>query len=376
MQRVLQVVNIMDRGGVETLLMNIYRKIDRDSIQFDFLTHPYSQDYSYEYESEILSMGGRIYKAPSFSHNPCGYRKYIKVFFQNHPEYSVVHAHNLDSASLVYMREAKKTGRYLIAHSHNTEDHGKIIKRIMLRGCHHIIRQYPDYFYACSLPAAKFAFGKRIAESSSCQIFHNGIDVDQYFVDNALHLEMRNRLFPDARGPVFGTVGRLLPQKNQSFLLDVFADILKRDSLSELAIVGKGELRPSLEAKAKDLGIERHVHFIGSVSNVPDYLKAFDVFLLPSLYEGLPLVSIEAQASGLPTVVSNGVPPMAKCSDLIRFVDLSEGTSGWADAALEAYQKGRDQRVDRIEQVRAAGFDISEISKRLCEFYKNHEDMI
>lgn len=124
MQRVLQVVNIMDRGGVETLLMNIYRKINRESIQFDFLTHPYDQDYSYEYESEILSMGGQIYKAPSFSQNPHDYQTYIEDFFRNHPEYTVIHAHNLDSASLVYMREAKKSGRYLIAHSHNTNDHG------------------------------------------------------------------------------------------------------------------------------------------------------------------------------------------------------------------------------------------------------------
>ena len=144
MQRVLQVVNIMDRGGVETLLMNIYRKINRESIQFDFLTHPYDQDYLYEYESEILSMGGQIYKAPSFSQNLHDYQTYIKVFFRNHPEYTVVHAHNLDSASLVYMREAKKSGRYLIAHSHNTNDHGGILKRRMLQICMRVPDKLPN----------------------------------------------------------------------------------------------------------------------------------------------------------------------------------------------------------------------------------------
>lgn len=373
MQRVLQVVNIMDRGGVETLLMNIYRKINRDAIQFDFLTHPYHQDYVQEYESEILSMGGRIYKAPSFSHAPIVYKKFIKTFFQEHPEYTVVHGHNLDSASLIYMREAKESNRYLIAHSHNTEDHGGSLKRIMLRSCRHFARHYPDHFFACSEPAAEYAFGKKIAESSNCQIFHNGIDVNLYSVANDEHVAMRNRLFPNVQGPVFGTVGRLLPQKNQTFLLDIFADILKREPASEFAIVGKGELRDSLETKAKELGIRQHVHFVGSVPNVPDYLKAFDVFLLPSLYEGLPLVSIEAQTAGLPTLVSKGVPPLAACTDLIQFIDLSEGASRWAEVALEAYQNGLNHRIGQIEQVRAAGFDISCIAQRLCDFYIKHE---
>lgn len=372
MQRVLQVVNIMDRGGVETLLMNIYRKIDRDSIQFDFLTHPYRQDYLYEYEPEILSMGGKIYKAPSFSHEPQVYRAYIKEFFQKHLEYTVVHAHNLDSASLIYMREAKKSGRYLIAHSHNTNDHGGRLKRIMLQGCHHIVRRYPDHFYACSKPAAEFAFGKKIASSQDCEIFYNGIDLNQYFVDASVHNSMCKKLNLVADGPIFGTVGRLLAQKNHTFLLDVFAAILRREPSSTLVIVGKGDLQSMLEKKAKELGILQHVRFVGSVPNVPDYLKAFDVFLFPSLYEGLGMAAVEAQACGLPTLMSDEVPPLAACTDLAEFIPLSDGAEKWADESLKAYHKSIGHRLDCIEQVRDAGFDITEIAKNLCTFYKNH----
>lgn len=372
MQRVLQVVNIMDRGGVETLLMNIYRKIDRNSIQFDFLTHPYCRDYLYEYESEILSMGGKIYKAPSFSHNPREYRAYIKSFFQNHPEYTVVHAHNLDSASLVYMREAKRCGRYLIAHSHNTNDHGGSLKRQMLQICHHITRRYPDHFYACSKPAAEFAFGKKIASSLDCEIFYNGIDLERYYVNEVEHNVARKKLALDVNGPIFGTVGRLLAQKNHTFLLDVFASILRREPSSTLIIVGKGDLRAALEQKAKDLGISQHVHFVGSVPNVPDYLKAFDVFLFPSLYEGLGMAAVEAQACGLPTLMSDEVPSLAACTDLAEFIPLSDGAEKWADESLKAYHKSIGRRLDCIEQVRDAGFDITEIAKNLCTFYKNH----
>lgn len=372
MQRVLQVVNIMDRGGVETLLMNIYRKVNRESIQFDFLTHPYDQDYSYEYESEILSMGGQIYKAPSFSQNPHDYQTYIEDFFRNHPEYTVIHAHNLDSASLVYMREAKKSGRYLIAHSHNTNDHGGRLKRQMLQICHHIVRRYPDHFYACSKQAAEFAFGKIIASSCNCEIFYNGIDLARYCVNEIEHNTARKKLSLDVDGPVFGTVGRLLSQKNHTFLLDVFAAILRREPSSILIIVGKGDLRTTLERKAKDLGISQHVHFAGSVPNVPDYLKAFDVFLFPSLYEGLGMAAVEAQACGLPTLMSDEVPSLAACTDLAEFISLSADAEKWADESLRAYRESIGHRSDRIEQVRDAGFDINEIAKKLCFFYNNH----
>ncbi|PAU70258.1 glycosyltransferase [Bifidobacterium italicum] len=373
MQRVLQVVNIMDRGGVETLLMNIYRNIDREQVQFDFLTHPFSDsaNNSQEYEEEIISLGGKVYKAPSYTHNPFSYTKFISRFFQAHPEYTVVHGHNLDAAALSYMRVAKQHGRFLIAHSHNTHDRGSALKGAVLRIVHSVLRRYPDCFYACSNEAAEFAFGKRIA-SNSCEIVYNGIDVNNYRIDQRLHEELKGELFPGENGPVFINVGRLAEQKNQSFLLDVFAEILANDESALLLLIGKGPMKNILENRLRDLHIGDRVRMLGSVEDVPTYLRAADVFLFPSLYEGLPLAAVEAQAAGLPTLISSSVPSMVQCSDVVRTLDLKSGPRVWSDTALQMYEDNREKRMDCVDQVRDAGFDITTTARKLVTMYTRH----
>lgn len=372
MQRILQVVNTMNRGGIETLLMNIYRKIDKNEIQFDFLTHPFVVSAEQEYEAEIESMGGRVYKAPSFIRSPYSYTSFIKKFFSEHAEYGIVHGHNLDTASLVYMPEAKNNGRYLIAHSHNTKERGNAMRQSALSLSHRLIRKYPDRYFACSRDAAVFAFGPRIAYSTKCQIVRNGVDVSQYVVNEDIHQQMKHSMFPNVTGPLFGTVGRLAEQKNHEFLLDVFADIVRNEPTAFLAIVGRGPLQDALERKARDLGIAAHMLFAGSVPNVADYLKAFDVFLMPSLYEGLPLSAVEAQTAGLPTLLSSSIGKETLCSDMARFVSLDQGASRWAKEALQAYKENRGHRTDCLNQVKSAGFDINDVTHALQDFYMNH----
>lgn len=372
MQRILQVANIMDRGGVETLLMNIYRQIDRSEVQFDFLTHPFSLDYVQEYEPEILSMGGKVYKAPSFTKHPIQYQKFIRKFYKEHTEYNVIHGHNLDAAAMVYMREAKKAGRYLIAHSHNINDRGGIVKKFVLQDSRALIRRYPNHFFACSDEAARFAFGDTIADSRDCEILYNGIDTRQYRVDERGHRAMKERLFPNVTGPVFGNVGRLADQKNHMFLLDVFAAIKCSAPDAVLCIIGKGGLEEKLKKRSAELGILSSVHFLGSIPNVPDYLKAFDVFIFPSLYEGLGMAAVEAQAAGLPTLMSTSVPGLASCTDLSIPLNLSAGSSVWADYALRSYTVNEGRRADRAFRVREAGFDITQIARDLCDFYDAH----
>lgn len=373
MQRVLHVVNIMDRGGIETLLMNIYRKIDKSQVQFDFLTHPYSEEYIQEYEEEIKMLGGKVYKAPSFVKHPLAYKKYIHSFLQSHTEYQVIHAHNLDMAAMAYMPQVKRAGRFLIAHAHNTNERGNSIRKGVIGLNHKIIRRYPDFYFACSKDAANFAFGEKIANSSKCEIIYNGIDVSQYHVDEALHEELKQQLFHTS-APIFGNVGRLASQKNQVFLLDVFANILKEKPDAVLAIIGKGGLRKTLESQAKDLGISKHVIFVGSVANVPDYLKAFDVFIFPSLYEGLGMAAVEAQAAGLPSLISSAVPDLAFCTDLAVGLSLEDSSSKWASKALAMYEENKGKRIDCVLQVSDAGFDIGNIAKKLCNFYISHAE--
>lgn len=372
MQRILHVVNIMDRGGVETLLMNIYRQIDRNKIQFDFLTHPYDCNYNQEYEDEIISMGGRVYKAPRFIKKPMQYCRYVQQVY-NTQTYHIVHGHSLETSSVVYMREAKKHGMFLVAHAHNTGEMGKMMRRAVVNSVHRLIRQYPDFYFGCSNEAIKCQFGERIAKSNKSSVFYNGIDLSRYHVNNYEHQMQKVDIYGTGDFPVFGTVGRLSDQKNQLFLLDVFAEILKIEPAAILSIVGKGSLEETLRNKACDLGIDSHVRFEGSVPNVPSYLKAFDVFLFPSIYEGLGMAGIEAQAAGLPTLMSDSVPSLAHCTDLAEALPLSVDARGWANKALEMYSSSQGRRKDRVDLIRAAGFDIREISQRLCDFYDAHE---
>lgn len=370
MKRILMVVNVMDRGGVETLLMNIYRKINRNQYQFDFLTHPYDIDKKQEYEEEILSLGGRIYKAPRFSRTPIKYRTYINNLFRNHPEYEIVHAHNLDMAASVYMPLAKKYDRYLIAHAHNDSERGGKLRQSILQLNHLALRKYPDFYFACAQSAGEFFFGHSIATSENYRIIYNGIDVEQYRVNEETHLQYKRSLFPDVTGPIFGNVGRLSAQKNQSFLLDIFSEITGESPDARLVILGKGELLGELKEKAKRLHVEDRVVFPGSVPNASDYLKAFDVFLFPSLYEGLPLAAVEAQASGLPTLLSDAISRMVKSSDRVQFISLEASPKEWAHEALARYGEEQGNRHDCVQQVRDAGFDIDQISKDLVKFYE------
>ncbi|MGO5068624.1 glycosyltransferase [Bifidobacterium catenulatum] len=372
MKRILQVTNYMDRGGVETLLMNLYRTIDRTEFQFDFLTHPHTVDTVYSYEEEIKDLGGKVYKAPSFIKDPVAYKRFIVSFFDEHPEYHIVHAHNLDSAAMVYLREAKKRGCYTIAHSHNTKDHGNAIKRQLLRLARKQTCRYADYFYACSPEAAEYAFGKKIASSNSCRMLHNGIDLSKYQVNEEIHQRNKKKLLPQCSGPVFCNVGRLMLQKNQTFLLDIFSQIVRRDDSARLIVLGEGELHDDLLRKALNLNIADKVLFLGSVPNVPDYLKASDVFLMPSLYEGLPLAAVEAQACGLPSLLTADMSPLTFCTDLVCPISLSDSPDAWARAALESYEANRGRRADRVEQVRQSGFDIKQVAMELCDFYSSH----
>ena len=371
MQRILHVVNIMDRGGVETMLMNVYRQIDRSKMQFDFLTHPFHRSYIQEYEDEITEMGGIVYKAPRFIKNPKEYYQYIQKVYDSQP-YHIVHGHSLETSSVVYMREAKKRGMYLIAHAHSTGDKGSLASRSAVQLAHKMIRRYPDYFFGCSDEALRYHFGKKIAASDRTSIFYNGIDLSKYQVDDTEHQLTKESLYGTNTSPVFGTVGRLSNEKNQLFLLDVFAEILKKEPAATLSIIGKGGLEDTLHSRANDLGIASHVRFEGSVSNVPTFLKAFDVFLFPSIFEGLGMAGVEAQAAGLPTLMSTNVPSLAHVTDLAQSLPLEAGTEVWANKAIEMYKANLSQRKDRTDLVRAAGFDIKEIAARLSAFYDAH----
>ena len=354
--RVLHAVTYMGRGGIETMIMNYYRQIDRSKVQFDFLVH---RDFRADYDDEIESLGGRIYRLPPMVIWHRSYYKALNSFFTEHPEYRIVHSH-LNCMSTVILKAAKKHGVPVrIAHSH-------------AYGTRFVVRDY----YRVRLPGVStqlLACGKQAGDwmfrGAAYRVIPNAIDVDRYIYDPLKRREIRASLGIPAGAFVLGHIGRLNYIKNHTFLINVFAEVKKQKPESVLLLVGDGELRDELEKKVKDLGLGDSVVFTGIRSDVPDLTQAMDCFVFPSLTEGLPVALVEAQAAGLPCLISTGVPPEAAMISETRHVELSAGAAHWAKLALEC---SKLPRLDTRAAIAEAGFDIKMNAEYLQNYYLEH----
>lgn len=368
--RVLHVVGNMGIGGIETLIMNIYRNIDRDKVQFDFLIHNPTEG---EYAEEIKKLGGHIYRMPvlrdktrTYYWRYFEYKSALKKFFSEHKEIKVLHGHMTNTAS-IYMPIAMEYGnvKCCIAHSHQTEATpglSGVVTNILQR---HLENIATDYF-ACSEEAAKWIYSSEIIENGKVKIIHNGADVEKYHFSATEHEKLKNKMGHSGK-IVFGNVARFKRQKNHEFLLDIFAEIHKMNSNTVLALVGQGELEQNMKEKAVQLGLVDCVEFLGARNDVPSLLKEFDVFLLPSLFEGLPLVGIEAQAAGLPMIASSKVTPETDITGNVTFLPLELSAKEWAKKILEV--NTTFIRNDMTQKVRDAGYDIRHTAKWLQQFY-------
>lgn len=322
MIRILQCVNDMHRAGLETMLMNYYRNIDRTKIQFDFLTHrPYRSDY----DDEIEKMGGKVYYAPRlYPQNYPAYFKWMKNFFKEHPEYKIVHSH-IDTMSYLPLLAAKKAGVPIrIAHSHNTS---------LDRDFKYLLKQYfrlkinsvCTHRLACGEEAGKFLFGNR-----SFKVIPNAIDAEKFYFNEELRNKKREELGIKSEF-VVGHVGRLSYQKNHKFLIEIFKELLNKEPESLLLLVGVGEKEEELRNQVKNLGIDDKVRFLGNRSDVNELYQAMDVFVMPSFFEGIPVVGVEAQFADLPCVFSDKVPEEVKFSSKVEFISLSAEYNIWVN---------------------------------------------
>lgn len=370
MFRVLQVIGAMDRGGAETLIMNLYRSIDRSEIQFDFMVH---EERICDYDEEIRKLGGRIYRVPRLSgFNTLAYKKAFRAFFAEHAEHPVVHGH-IGSGAALYLGEAKRAGRYTIAHSHN-RNFPLSPAELAFRALSFPTRYIADYFLAASPDAGRDRFGKRFGDPRRSAVLKNGIKLDQYTCDPASHERAKEALgYGDLS--VIGHVGRLDAQKNHSFLLETMAQLKRSMPAVKLVCVGRGPLMEQEVERASELGIADSVDFLGVRQDVPDLLRAFDVFVMPSIREGLPVAAVEAQAAGLPCVLSTDVPEATVISDLTQRVPLSAGPDGWASHLAELLVN-LPTREDRIEQVRRQGFDIKQSADWLSDLYGSSQSRV
>ncbi|NWQ39145.1 glycosyltransferase family 1 protein [Bacillus sp. EB106-08-02-XG196] len=359
--RVLHVVVNMNRGGAETLVMNLYRNIDRTKVQFDFLTCKEGI-----FDSEIKELGGTIHRIPYVSEvGHFGYLKSLNNFFSTNNEYTIVHSH-LNRMSGFVLRAAKRAGiRYCITHSHNTGGEGGLLAKGYKWYSGLFIPSNSDYTLACSQAAAKWLFGRK---SNDARLLNNGIEPEMFSYSPDIRMRKRKELGISDQ-IVIGHVGRFTKQKNHMFLIEVFAEFVKRKPESTLLLCGDGVLRKDIERKVYELNLQKEVKFLGVRSDINQLLQAFDLFLFPSLHEGLPVTLIEAQAAGIPCLISDEITNEVDMGlDLLKFLELTSVDS-WV-AELENFSmEQRERNTSKLKMLRDKGYDIKNTASWLEDFY-------
>ena len=363
MLRVLHSVSNMARAGIETMLMNYYREMDRSQIQFDFLANKPAPG---EYDQEIRSMGGRVFVSPGLNplHFP-QYKRFMAELLHSNPEIRIVHAHN-EAMGYYALKSAKDAGiRVRIAHAHNTQiirDYKYPLKLV----CKQLLPGAATDYWSCGRNAGIFYFGEKRWNESGF-ILRNAIDLSKF----AFNRDVRERLRQQhglENCFVIGHVGRFNIQKNHSRLLDIFAEYAKAAPDARLALIGIGELEESVKEKARSMGIQDKILFLGQMANVNEWYQAMDCFVLPSLFEGLPVVGIEAQAAGLPCIFSDRVADEVLLAPQVRRVSLEAEDAQWVKEIIAA-RHPEMERTAGAQFARQGGYDIHVEAQKLQEIY-------
>lgn len=359
--RILNLFNVMDRGGAETVVMDVYRNIDRSKIQFDFLVHG---EKIGDYEKEIEELGGKIYRMPSFSvQNYFLYKKEIEQFFSKHTEYKIIHSHMAETGCIAFKCAKEHNVPIRICHSHSIPR--KTSLKYPIRCVFNkLMRKYLTDRMACSEKVAIWQYGK----GQDYLLIKNAIETEKFRFSLDIREKMRNELCLDDQFTV-GHVGSFKYAKNHKFLIKVFSQIKKEAPKSKLVLVGDGELRDNIEEEIKNFNLENDVILLGVREDVPDILQAVDAFVFPSRLEGFGVSELEALASGLPCFVSKAVPKKTDMTDLEIQLSLDETPEFWAKEIIKksiAYQ-----RRDRVDGIIKSGYDISLLTQTLQDFYEN-----
>ncbi len=362
--RVLHVLGSLNMGGAETLIMNIYRSINRKNIQFDFIVH--GDDIGI-YEKEIIALGGKIYRMPKYCGlNHSTYKKAWKNFLKHHPEYLIIHGH-MRSTAAIYLKIAKKFKRITICHSHNTSN-GKGLKSFIKYVYQYNIRHISDYFMGCSYEANRWLFGKKIAKSNDCLVLKNGIDVSKFAYNEDSRKKIRSLYGIKENDLLIGNIGRLCYQKNHEYLLDIMAEIIKRRPNSKLMIIGDGELELSIKEKITKLNLTEKVIMLKNQNNINELLSAMDVFVFPSHFEGLGIVVVEAQASGLPCYISDTIPKEVCLTNIVKCFSITDEPSFWALQILKEKEFDRKSEI-YTKIITDKGYSIKNAVELLSDFY-------
>lgn len=365
MIRVLHVLTRFELGGIPNFIMNIYRSLNHEVVQFDFVVFAKEKC---SYDDELLASGSRIFYIPKYNgHNFFKVRKAWTSFLKEHRnEYRILHSH-VRSSAFIFLPLAKKNGLVTIEHSHSTNSGGNLFSRLFKKVCQFPLRYQANYLFACSNLAGQWLYGRNVLKKKNYRLIPNGIDVDSFKYKKDIRERLRKELGIHDSEFVVGHNGRFHEAKNHMMLLDIFKIIHSKNPNSTLLLVGGGDLMPVISKRIEELGIKDNVIITGMVSDYAQYYNVMDVFVFPSKWEGLPISVVEAQTTGLKCFISNKITNEVCLTDLVERLPIDKGPCIWADVVL----KSVFNRKDVTAQIINAGFDIKTTSNELIDFYNS-----
>ena len=360
--RVAQIMGKWLGGGVEAVVMNYYRNIDRNKVQFDFIC---DEDSKYIPKEEIEKLGGKIILIPPYQ-KPFKYHKELKRVLKE-GKYKIVHSHisTMSFFSLWAAKSAKVPIR--IAHAHSTTNKQEKKKNLMKQVLRPFSKVFANRYFCCSELAGRWLFGNKTYDQGKVYLLNNAIDVDKFKYDEKIRKEKRKELNIKDNQLVIGHIGRFVQQKNHEFLIDIFNEIYKQNKNTVLLLAGDGPLKGTIQNKVKELGLEKSVKFLGQRNDANELYQAMDAFVLPSLYEGLPVVGVEAQAAGLPCFFSTDMTKETKVLQTTKFISLTHTPQYWTKEILK--QLNSYTRIDPEKEITKNNFNIQVEATKLEEQY-------
>lgn len=360
--RVAHIIGKWVGGGVESVVMNYYRHIDRSKIQFDFICDDDSTNIPYD---EIKELGGKVILVPPYQ-KVIKYHRELKKILKN-GKYQIVHSH-INTLSVFSLFAAKRAGvKVRIAHSHSTTNKREKMKNLLKQILRPFSKVFATDYMCCSELAGKWLFGNKTYDEGKVYLLNNAVDLKIFHYDENLRKAKRKELMIHNSTLVIGHIGRFVEQKNHSFLIDIFFEIHKKYSDSILLLAGQGPLLEAVKRKVETLSLSDCVFFLGQRSDVHELYQVYDVFVLPSLYEGLPVVGVEAQATGLLCYFSKDMTKETKILESTIFKPLDTSAKDWSENILSSFQSHRRDHTDKI--VSRKGFDILDESHKLLGKY-------
>lgn len=356
------------KGGVESFLMNYYRNFDLNKVNLHFI----SNTEEAAYEDEVLALGGKVFKVCSKKKNPFKFKRDLENIFKEN-KYDAIWVNLCSLANIDYLKVAKKYGiKEIIVHSHNAGNMYGKLKLYFHEKNKKNIDSYANHFWSCSRLASKWLYEDEIINGDKFKVINNAIDIEKFDYNEDIREKYREDMNLKDKF-VLMNVGRFNIQKNHHFLIDVFNEVRKEINEAKLLLVGVGELEDEIKDKVSKLGLNDYVEFLGTRNDVNNLMQASDVFLMPSLFEGLPVSAVEAQASGIRCILSDKITDEIKITDLVEFLDIDKEDSvdKWKDLIISIKDKGLDDRKSKKEDIKNAGFDIKSEAKKLEEFFLN-----